>query len=378
MAILRVWSTRTFFSLLLMGYFCFTIYMGPVLIIGTTLLIQMKCFSEIINIAHGVYKLRGFRFLSWYFLAAGNYFFYGENLSEYFGVFVETSFVFKMLLKHHRFLSFCVYFLGVVLFVVNLGKDYDREQFALLAWTHVSLLIIVSQSYMIVRNVFQGLIWLILPVSMVFCNDIFAYGFGFFYGKTPLIQLSPKKTWEGFIGGGIVTLILGLIVSHILCQFQYFVCPIEYQTVNETIKMVVECEPAQLYQIQNYSFRWTLLDSLEIDGYINCYPFIFHAFFLAIFSSLLAPFGGFFASGFKRAFHVKDFGNIIPGHGGILDRFDCQFLMATFVNVYISSFIKNQSMEEMFSRVLDLKDDEQVQLFYSLRNALRESNLLEN
>ena len=36
----------------------------------------------------------------------------------------------------------------------------------------------------------------------------------------------------------------------------------------------------------------------------------------------------------------QDFGDTIPGHGGIMDRFDCQYLMATFVNVYIASFIR--------------------------------------
>ena len=42
-----------------------------------------------------------------------------------------------------------------------------------------------------------------------------------------------------------------------------------------------------------------------------------------MFASLIAPFGEFFASGFKRAIKVKDFSDIIPSHGGITDRMDC-------------------------------------------------------
>lgn len=53
----------------------------------------------------------------------------------------------------------------------------------------------------------------IVPVSMIVINDVMAYMFGFFFGKTPLIKLSPKKTWEGFIGGGISTVLLGLLVN---------------------------------------------------------------------------------------------------------------------------------------------------------------------
>ena len=45
---------------------------------------------------------------------------------------------------------------------------------------------------------------------------------------------------------------------------------------------------------------------------------------LAAFASIIAPFGGFFASGFKRGFKIKDFGDSIPGHGGMTDRMDCQ------------------------------------------------------
>ena len=62
-------------------------------------------------------------------------------------------------------------------------------------------------------------------------------------------------------------------------------------------------------------------------------PFQLHCIVLAIFASLVAPFGGFFASGFKRAFNIKDFGDSIPGHGGMTDRMDCQFLMGLFTYV---------------------------------------------
>lgn len=65
-------------------------------------------------------------------------------------------------------------------------------------------------------------------------------------------------------------------------------------------------------------------------------PFQLHSIVLAIFASLVAPFGGFFASGFKRAFNIKDFGASIPGHGGLTDRMDCQFLMGLFAYVFVS------------------------------------------
>jgi phosphatidate cytidylyltransferase len=55
-------------------------------------------------------------------------------------------------------------------------------------------------------------------------------------------------------------------------------------------------------------------------------PYQFHLLFMACFASLVAPFGGFFASGFKRAFNIKDFGDSIPGHGGMTDRMDCQYV----------------------------------------------------
>jgi phosphatidate cytidylyltransferase len=64
-----------------------------------------------------------------------------------------------------------------------------------------------------------------------------------------------------------------------------------------------------------------------------------HAMVFALFAGLIAPFGGFFASGFKRAFRIKDFGDSIPGHGGITDRMDCQGLMNMFTTLWLSSVV---------------------------------------
>lgn len=61
-----------------------------------------------------------------------------------------------------------------------------------------------------------------------------------------------------------------------------------------------------------------------IDTTFTAMPMQVHAVMLGMMASFAAPFGGFFASGFKRAFKIKDFGDSIPGHGGMTDRMDCQ------------------------------------------------------
>lgn len=60
---------------------------------------------------------------------------------------------------------------------------------------------------------------------------------------------------------------------------------------------------------------------------------------IIVFGSLAAfcaPFGGFIASGYKRAYKVKDFGNLIPGHGGFTDRLDCIIVMMLVSALYLT------------------------------------------
>ncbi|XP_010792707.1 phosphatidate cytidylyltransferase 1 [Notothenia coriiceps] len=109
---------------------------------------------------------------------------------------------------------------------------------------------------------------------------------------------------------------------------------------------------------------------------VNLYPFQIHSIFLSSFGSLIGPFGGFFASGFKRAFKIKDFANTIPGHGGIMDRFDCQYLMATFTHVYIASFIRGPNPSKVLQQLLMLQPIQQLGVFHTLHSHLRERGML--
>jgi len=73
----------------------------------------------------------------------------------------------------------------------------------------------------------------------------------------------------------------------------------------------------------------------------------------------------------------QDFGDVIPGHGGIMDRFDCQYLMATFVNVYITSFIRTDSPQRLLQQVYSLKPEYQLQLYTALRDSLAARGILQ-
>nr|ANG59276.1 cytidine diphosphate-diacylglycerol synthase 1 [Eimeria falciformis] len=79
-------------------------------------------------------------------------------------------------------------------------------------------------------------------------------------------------------------------------------------------------------------------------------PFDFHAMVLGTFAAFFAPFGGFFASGFKRAVRIKDFGYFIPGHGGVTDRFDCQVVMGLFTFLYQKTFVPQIGEAEAAAR----------------------------
>ena len=93
---------------------------------------------------------------------------------------------------------------------------------------------------------------------------------------------------------------------------------------------------------------------------------------LQMFAAVIAPFGGFFASGFKRALRVKDFGDSIPGHGGLTDRMDCQVVMAMFSCVYIDAIVGlgDVTVPGLVEKAQRLSGAEQLELYRILAQML--------
>lgn len=124
---------------------------------------------------------------------------------------------------------------------------------------------------------------------LIWTNDTFAYIVGKSIGKNKLFAaISPKKTVEGFIGGVLFAILAGFIIS------KYYSVP----TDNYPEKSI---------------FIWTIT-----------------ALLVGIFGTI----GDLVESKFKRMADVKDSGNIMPGHGGILDRFDSVIFVAPFVYLF--------------------------------------------
>lgn len=219
---------RTIFGIFMAFSYLGIVFVGFIPVAILLLFIQVAIFKEIIGIAHTPSrerKLPWFRCITWYFLICSLYYLYGEEIFEamYKNFRPGTvQFLLSILIEYHKFISYLLHSFGFVVFVLNLHKGHYRFQFRQLGFTLLVLMVVFYQSKCFLKSLFQGRIWVVLPISLVVINDICAYFFGKAFGKTPLIKVSPKKTVEGFIGGLVATLIWAFFVSNYFYLVNYF------------------------------------------------------------------------------------------------------------------------------------------------------------
>ncbi|VDB95206.1 unnamed protein product [Peniophora sp. CBMAI 1063] len=384
--------TRTVWTFIMIGGFIGCLLMGHAYMIILVMLCQTLVYREVTRLfmltdiqAKATDETRErdvwSKTLSWYFFAVANYFLYGESIIYYFKHVVFADANLLPFATNHRIVSFSLYTIGFMGFVMSLQKGYLQQQFGLFCWVHMSLLLVVVSSHFIMNNILEGLIWFWVPASLVICNDIFAYIWGMSIGRTPLISLSPKKTVEGFVGAFISTVLFSIGWGMYFARFDYMICPVHDLGVNAWSGMTCEPNPAFVWREQAIippvaAFLNTLLPGTW--NTIAYTPFQIHLVVFACFASLVAPFGGFFASGFKRAFNIKDFGHSIPGHGGMTDRMDCQFLMGVFTYVYYTSLIRTHhvSVGSVLQTIVSgLTFDEQLELMRDLKHYLEQQGV---
>ena len=97
-------------------------------------------------------------------------------------------------------------------------------------------------------------------------------------------------------------------------------------------------------------------------------PIQVHGLSYGLFASLIAPFGGFFASAIKRAYDLKDFESMLPGHGGMMDRMDCHLFMMAFTSFHYKYVILSAvpSLQKMIHLASMMTLDEQIRLAQEL------------
>lgn len=360
---LQSFIIRTIWTFILIAGFFITLASGHFWCILLVLLCQVATFRECIGVTSASSREKNLpmtKTLNWYFLLTTIYYLDGLSFYKFFQkAFIEYK-LFTIITSHHKFICYCAYLCGFVLFVASLRKGHLKFQMGSLCVTHMVLLFVVFQAHLIINNIQNGLFWFLLPCGLVIVNDIFAYLCGITFGKTKLIEISPKKTLEGFIGAWFFTAIASVILTRLLSPYTYLTCPVKDINTNFFNNLTCELNPIFVPQ----TFRLPPLYILENFGLqsVTFQPVYFHALNLATFASLFAPFGGFFASGLKRTFKVKDFGHSIPGHGGITDRVDCQYIMGSFTNLYFETFIseKRITVETIVSTIIMNLDERQI------------------
>lgn len=164
----------------------------------------------------------------------------------------------------------------------NIGHSAFGLLYISLSW---GLMIDLRSSEQVTHFIFDvdlGWIFPVVLIASIWINDTMAYIVGSFIGKTPFSKISPKKTWEGTVGGAILAIVVVTLVW-------------------------IAIFPGS---------EW------------------YHVSVIAAIAAVFGTAGDLLESKLKRLANIKDSGSIMPGHGGFLDRFDSLLLATPFVWLY--------------------------------------------
>jgi phosphatidate cytidylyltransferase len=327
-------TVRAVSAVALMAFLCITLNCGHSAIASTIVLCVFEIFRELVNVGMGAGNVEReiplYRALQWLWFAVAMLAAYTSpfmhapmfvvvKLSEV----ASVSTAVELFLPYRAYTLTLMYCAAFMLTVLSFKEGHYSTQLHILAFTSLALSLFMVQLKVMIFNLYTGLFWFVVPLLLVIANDTAAYFAGKAFGRRffdrPLLSLSPKKSWEGFVGGGAATLVCGQFAPQIIRvlmpgHWLYLACSYEGWS-----KDGEACVPPAHFGDDALLSR--------------------HCVVLAAFASVVAPFGGFMASAIKRAYKLKDFDSFIPGHGGLMDRLDCQFLMAVFTCAHVGTFL---------------------------------------
>lgn len=177
----------------------------------------------------------------------------------------------------------------LILFATVIATEM-KISFKDIAYTFIGIFYIVffTMFVALIDGMENGKILIWYTIIAAWGTDIFAYFVGRLFGKHKITKVSPKKSLEGCIGGTIGAILIMLLYTYI----------------------------ANTY--------------FEVD-----YPYLFIAG-IGLILSLIGQIGDLAASSIKRYVDIKDFSNLIPGHGGMLDRIDSLIFLAPFAYAFFT------------------------------------------
>ena len=240
-------------------------------------------FSVVVGILihefYSISKYEGLIWQRWVGIAAGMYFFFATCL--YAGNYVEREIYIPYLL---------------ILLLLSISVLYVKKSNPITQWGLIYFAQLYCAGFLSLLSFIpymQSSVYNPLPVLMIFIfiwlNDTGAYLTGTWKGKHRLFQrISPLKSWEGFFGGLIVVIIATFIFSRYNTDMEWY--------------------------------YWIVFGDITV---------------------ISATYGDLIESLIKRTTGVKDSGNILPGHGGLFDRFDSAILASPFVYIFFQLITQN-------------------------------------